>query len=148
MKTSTWQWIASPILRKDISTITAGGHKGQRMASSTQKVVSDFPTRFWGGRESPWPLQCTKNLGKTEMELRFAKTETEFSFSMMTMPWPGPSGRSCRRCEFPYLVFPCIHGSCILISIVDGIFRMKINFYGMQWLQIPCTPVNVCIRLL
>ena len=62
----------------------------------------------------------------------------------MAMPSFCPFG----RCELPYSLFLCMHESFILISSVDGIFRMKLNFYGMQWLQIPCTPVNVGRRLL
>ncbi len=42
------------------------------------------------------------------------KTETEFSFSMMVMPCFSPSG--C--CELPYLVFLCIHESCILYVLL------------------------------
>jgi hypothetical protein len=70
--------------------------------------------------------------------------EAEVSFFIMAMHCFSPSGRG----ESPYPVLLFIYESFIVISSGNGIFRMKINFHGMQWLQIQCTPVNVGNRLL
>ena len=96
-----------------------------------------FWSPFWSGRDH-YSVQKILSKRKRNSVLQNGN-EVD-----MAMPCFCPFG----RCELPYPFFLCIHESFILISSVDGIFRMKLNFCGMQWLQIPCTPVNVGSRLL